>query len=55
MGSGADKPRRSWSMFKHQWSAEDLAVVRGLVLVGTKPWNEVDVVSVLFTLFEFEF
>ncbi|KAI9195947.1 hypothetical protein LWI28_019639 [Acer negundo] len=46
MGSGADKPRRSWSMFKHQWSAEDLAVVRGLVPVGTKPWNEVDVVLI---------
>ncbi|KAI9177205.1 hypothetical protein LWI28_012320 [Acer negundo] len=43
MGSGADKPRRSWSMFKHQWSADDLAVVRGLVPAGTKPWNEVDV------------
>ncbi|KAI9181069.1 hypothetical protein LWI28_011140 [Acer negundo] len=27
MGSGADKPRRSWSMFKHQWSAEELAVL----------------------------
>ncbi|KAI9180619.1 hypothetical protein LWI28_006658 [Acer negundo] len=46
MGSGADKPRRSWSMFKHQWSAEELAVVRGLVPVGTKPWNEVDVVLI---------
>ncbi|KAI9198516.1 hypothetical protein LWI28_017290 [Acer negundo] len=46
MGSGADKPRRSWSMFKHQWSAEDLTVVRGLVPVGTKPWNEVDVVLI---------
>ncbi|KAI9182208.1 hypothetical protein LWI28_023143 [Acer negundo] len=46
MGSGADKPRRSWSMFKHQWSIEDLAVVRGLVPVGTKPWNEVDVVLI---------
>ncbi|KAI9153046.1 hypothetical protein LWI28_004952 [Acer negundo] len=46
MGSGADKPRRSWSMFKHQWSAEDLAVVLGLVPVGTKPWNEVDVVLI---------
>ncbi|KAI9186251.1 hypothetical protein LWI28_015261 [Acer negundo] len=46
MGSGADKPRRSWSMFKHQWSAEDLAVVRGLVPAGTKPWNEVDVVLI---------
>ncbi|KAI9196299.1 hypothetical protein LWI28_022753 [Acer negundo] len=46
MGSGADKPRRSWSMFKHQWSTEDLAVVRGLVPVGTKPWNEVDVVLI---------
>ncbi|KAI9159879.1 hypothetical protein LWI28_002789 [Acer negundo] len=46
MGSGADKPRRSWSMFKHQWSAEDLTVVRGLVPAGTKPWNEVDVVLI---------
>ncbi|KAI9185618.1 hypothetical protein LWI28_008868 [Acer negundo] len=46
MGSGADKPRRSWSMFKHQWSAEDLAVVRGLVPAGTKPWNEVDMVLI---------
>ncbi|KAI9173464.1 hypothetical protein LWI28_001698 [Acer negundo] len=43
MGSGADKPRHSWSMFKHQWSADDLKVVRGLVPAGTKPWNEVDV------------
>ncbi|KAI9153380.1 hypothetical protein LWI28_010521 [Acer negundo] len=46
MGSGADKPRHSWSMFKHQWSAEDLAVVPGLVPAGTKPWNEVDVVLI---------
>ncbi|KAI9200414.1 hypothetical protein LWI28_007504 [Acer negundo] len=46
MGSGADKPRHNWSMFKHQWSAEDLAVVHGLVPAGTKPWNEVDVVLI---------
>ncbi|KAK4854351.1 hypothetical protein QYF36_022649 [Acer negundo] len=46
MGNGADKPHRSWSMFKHQWSAVDLAVVRGLVPAGTKPWNEVDVVLI---------
>ncbi|KAI9177321.1 hypothetical protein LWI28_013635 [Acer negundo] len=53
MGSGADKPCRSWSLFKHQWSTDDLKVVRGLVPAGTKPRNEVDVVTVLFTLFEF--
>ncbi|KAI9197021.1 hypothetical protein LWI28_029142 [Acer negundo] len=46
MGSGADKPRRSWSLFKHQWSDDDLMVVRGLVPAGTKPWNEVDVVLI---------
>ncbi|KAI9197010.1 hypothetical protein LWI28_028979 [Acer negundo] len=46
MGSGADKPRRNWSLFKHQWSADDLKVVRGLIPAGTKPRNEVDMVSI---------
>ncbi|KAK4844594.1 hypothetical protein QYF36_022126 [Acer negundo] len=46
MGSGADKPRHSWSLFKHQWSINDLKVIRGLVMAGTKPWNEVDVVLI---------
>ncbi|KAK4840784.1 hypothetical protein QYF36_018087 [Acer negundo] len=46
MGSGADKPHRSWSLSKHQWSTDDLMVVRGLVPAGTKPWNEVDVVLI---------
>ncbi|KAI9187080.1 hypothetical protein LWI28_024170 [Acer negundo] len=27
MGSGTDKPRCSWSLFKHQWSADELKVM----------------------------
>ncbi|KAI9194162.1 hypothetical protein LWI28_003647 [Acer negundo] len=50
MGSGADKPCRSWSLFKHQWSTDDLKVVRGLFPAGTKPWNEVEVVLIPYNL-----
>ncbi|KAI9165246.1 hypothetical protein LWI28_010355 [Acer negundo] len=38
MGSGADKPCRSWSLFKHQWSADDLKVVLIPCNLGHTHW-----------------
>ncbi|KAI9153521.1 hypothetical protein LWI28_012586 [Acer negundo] len=38
MRSGADKPHRSWSLFKHQWSTDDLKVVLIPCNLGRTHW-----------------
>ncbi|KAK0593560.1 hypothetical protein LWI29_013869 [Acer saccharum] len=40
------KPPKGWSMLKYRWTTEDLTVVRGLLLVGNRPWSEVDIVLI---------
>ena len=40
-------PPHGWSLLNHQWTQDDLTVVRGELPLGTMPWHDVDSVSEL--------
>ena len=47
IGTGEErKPPSGWSVFNHQWSRDELMVVRGELPLGNRPWHDVDIVSV---------
>ena len=47
IGTGPErKPPAGWSVFGQTWSHDELAVVRGELPLGIRPWHDVDIVSV---------
>ncbi|KAI9173953.1 hypothetical protein LWI28_009274 [Acer negundo] len=46
MGNGSNRPCTGWSSQKHNWSDEDLTVVRGQLPLENLPWHNVDSVLI---------
>ncbi|KAK0570610.1 hypothetical protein LWI29_003944 [Acer saccharum] len=47
IGTGEErKPPSGWSVFGQTWSRDELAVVRGELPLGIRPWHDVDIVLI---------